>query len=214
MSKCKHCYCKFPTKEIVVEVFSIDESKLEALYIVGSHLWGTCNKKSDIDFVAVVSDKYFQDETKSINCHHGNYEAFIVSVSEYQSLLALHSMQVLPTLWLPKDHVLIYNPSYLKEFKFRKEILVDYLIKTRVRDMDMAEKHFKKGNAQKARKVLLHFIGYLLLSIQIINDGTVSDYTTRTQYMSMVLSPSITSYDLATNIVFPIIEDLMKAVAP
>lgn len=174
------------------------------VYIVGSHLWGTCHRHSDWDLVVVVRDA----SQKPLNVHKGLLEAFVVSESDYMELIDAHSMQVLVTLWLPPECVLqeTFDPRAL--FHFNKSVLLKSLNHTRERDLRVAEKHFRKADSKQAKKVLTHCIRCLCLATQIRTTGHIQEYGTSTQHRIVVLEDRSNSWEGLLSTVQPILDSL------
>lgn len=80
-------------------------------------------------------------------------------------------MQALLTLWLTKESILRQQFDPRSKFAFSKSKLVEALSTTKDRDLRIAEKHFRKGNTNQAKKVLMHFIRYLDMGVQIKDVG-------------------------------------------
>ena len=97
---------KIPSTESIVQLFNIKTSDVCNVYIVGSHLWGTCNKQSDWDAVIVVKHS---DHDKPLNVHKANVDGWILSTEQYVAAINDHLLQALITLWIPQQLVLMEN---------------------------------------------------------------------------------------------------------
>ena len=194
-----------PDLQQIVRAFELQDKDVLNVYIVGSHLWETCHRGSDWDLIVVVKKL---TSPKPLNIHKSNFEAFIISEEDYSQLIQEHSMQVLVTLWMPKHLVLTerLNPRLL--FRFNKAALLKSLDHSRQRDLRIAEKHFRKSDSKRAKKVLLHCIRYLVLGTQVKNAGSIADYTAAGTYREAVLEnySSVWKELLAT--VQPILDEL------
>ena len=163
-----------PTLQRVFRTLNLQEADVLNVYLVGSHMWGTCSKHSDWDLVIVVRQLA---SAKPINKHKSNIEAFILSREDFTQFVRDHLMQVLLVLWLPRECVLLEKFDPQKSwFVFDQEALVKSLAHSRERDMRIAEKHFQKGDRSKAKKVLLHCMRYLEMGAQIRESGRITDY--------------------------------------
>ena len=174
------------------------------MYIVGSHSWGTCHRHSDWDLVVVVRNA----SQKPLNVHKGLLEAFVVSESDYIELIQTHSMQVLVTLWLPKEFVLEENFDPRAVFHFDKSVLLKSLGHTRERDLRVAEKHFRKADSKQAKKVLTHCIRCFCLATQIRTTGHIHEYGTSRQHRTVVLEDRSDSWEGLLSTVQPILDTL------
>ena len=164
-----------PKMSFVVNCFSIEHSTVLCVYIVGSHLWGSCNQKSDWDLVIVTSDS----KNTSINAHKGNIDAWIVPVDEYFTFIAEHLIQALLTLWIPANLVLMKKLEFqpAKKFCYSAKSMRAAIEKLYERDTRVAGKHYSKEDFVGGRKVVKHLVRQLGLCVQIIECGSIQDYT-------------------------------------
>ena len=93
-------------------------------------------------------------------------------------------------LLLPRHCVWLERFDPRPSFKLDVGVLAKTLAHSRDRDLRVAEKHFTKGNRQKAKKVLLHCIRYLELGTQIRENGTVTDYGRASSHLTVIFSGS------------------------
>ena len=82
---------KIPSTESIVQLFNIKASDICNLYIVGSHLWETCNKQSDWDAVIIVKHS---DHDKPLNVHKANVDGWILSTEQYVAAISDHLLSV------------------------------------------------------------------------------------------------------------------------
>ena len=61
---------------------------------------------------------------------------------------------------------------------------------SRERDLRIDEKHFRKGDDSRAKKVLLHCVRYLELGAQLRENGKITDYTTASSHQAVILGNS------------------------
>ena len=176
-----------PSLEHVFRTLKLSDSDVLSVYMVGSHMWGTCGSRSDWDLVIVL--KTLQT-AKPLNTHKANIEAFILSQEQFLQSIADHLMQVLMVLWLPKECVWVERFDPRPSFKLDRVALAKALEHSRDRDLRVAEKHFSKGDRQKAKKVLLHCLRYLELGAQIQENGSVTEYRVASSHMTLIFSGS------------------------
>ena len=162
-----------PTLPRIFRALRLREADVLNVYIVGSHMWGSCTRKSDWDFVIVAKQL---DSSKPINAHKGIIEAFILSKEQFIHFLKDHSVQVLQTLWLARKFVLREMCDGKALFKLDRTALVESLQKLRERDFRVAEKHFRKGDRERVWKTLLHCLRSLELGAQVGEEGRVREY--------------------------------------
>ena len=178
---------KFPPLQQICSNFHKEPSEVLNMYVVGSHMWGTCSSHSDWDLIIIVKDL---KSSIPQNTHKGCFDAFILSREQYNDQLAGHSMQVLLTLWLPEQYILkqTFNPR--AAFVLHKDKLINSLAASRDRDVRIAEKHFRKGDTAQAKKVLVHCIRYLDMGNQIknVHKNDSLDYSSAAQLREQVLS--------------------------
>ena len=191
-----------PDLKQIIRTFELQD--VLNVYIVGSHLWGTCHRHSDWDLVVVVRNA----SQKPLNVHKALLEAFVVSESDYIELIQTHSMQVLVTLWLPKEFVLEENFDPRAVFHFDKSVLLKSLGHTRERDLRVAEKHFRKADSKQAKKVLTHCIRCFCLATQIRTTGHIQEYGTSRQHRTVVLEDRSDSWEGLLSTVQPIFDTL------
>lgn len=195
----------FPELVQVLRTFGLDEGNVLCIYVCGSHLFGTCHKRSDWDMVIVV-EKLWGD--KPVNTHKGQLEALIVSKSDYTAMLRAHSMQVMITLWLPRSFVLKEEFQFRTQFHFEQEALMASLSSTKERDLRVAQKHFAKSNHAQGKRVIFHLVSYLLLSSQVKQLGCIADYTCPRNYRDQIIEDSAMSWDEFLLTVQPIVDQL------
>ena len=176
-----------PSLEHVFRILKLTDSDVLNVYLVGSHMWGTCGSHSDWDLVIILRTL---EAAKPLNTHKSNIEAFILSHEQCLQSVADHLMQVLMVLWLPRECVWLERFDPRPGFKLDVGVLAKTLAHSRDRDLRVAEKHFTKGNRQKAKKVLLHCMRYLELGTQIRENGTVTDYGRASSHLTVIFSGS------------------------
>lgn len=186
---------EFPSLDLVCSTSEMSSDDILNVYIVGSHVWETCSKSSDWDLIVVMKAR--SSTSSSLNLHRGSIDILKLTVDKYIEQLDAHSMQVLLTLWLPKESILLqrFNPN--SRFVFSKLKLVEALSTVKDRDLRIAEKHFRKGNAHQAKKVLMHFIRYVDIGIQIKDvglSGTVK-YSSANCFRGEVLNNSSKTWE-------------------
>ena len=194
-----------PDLQQIIRTFELQDKNVLNVYIVGSHLWETCHKGSDWDLIVVVEKLA---SPKPLNAHKGNFEAFIISKEDYTQLIREHSMQVLVTLWMPRELVLREKLTSRLLFSFDKATLLKSLDHSRERDLRIAEKHFRKADSKKANKVLLHCIRYLVLGTQVKKTGSIEDYTAASIYRETILESYVSAWEDVLQTLQPILDEL------
>ena len=195
----------YPALGHIFRTLKLRDSDVLNVYLVGSHMWGTCHAHSDWDLVIITTHT---TSNKPLNTHKGNIEAFILSREQFLELMKEHSMQVLLVLWLPMECVLLerYNPR--SSFSFNQESLVRSLEHSRDRDIRIAEKHFRKGDRLKSKKVLVHCLRYLELGSQVRENGNVTDYNAASSHRVMILDNPSETWSELEECVQPVMDHL------
>ncbi len=179
-----------PKMSFIADCFSIEYSNILCVFIVGSHLWGSCNKKSDWDLVIVTNDL---KRTSAVNAHKGNIDAWIVPIDEYFTFISNHLIQALLTLWIPESLVMKkktdFNPA--RKFCYSPQSMKAGIEKLYERDTRVAGKHYSKGDHVGGIKIVKHLIRQLGLCEQIIESGCICDYThfEEYEYQNILTSP-------------------------
>ena len=164
-----------PKIPFILKCFSINEDKVLCIYVVGSHLWSSCNHKSDWDLVVITNE----DKSKAVNAHKGNIDAWIVPVEEYTTYIRDHLILALLTIWIPPNLVLMNKETFdpIKMFNYSKVLMSAAVNKLYERDKRVAAKHFSKGDYNAGVKIVKHLLRQLELCVQIVQFGSIRDYT-------------------------------------
>ncbi len=197
-----------PLLGCVLKLFNLDQSNVLAIYVVGSHLWMTCQTSSDFDLVIIVKKL---SSLKPLNHHKGNIEAFIIPEDQYIEQLSDHSLQLLITLWIPKIFILKEEFNPRAYFCLSNDSLVSAIQKHKERDFRIAQKHFVKSDKIKAKKILLHFIRYMVLAIQIKNVDKITDYSAANVYRDQVLGNCSSDWHELLITIVPIVDNLWSS---
>ena len=189
------------------------DSDVLNVYLVGSHMWGTCGSHSDWDLVIVVRTS---QAPKPLNTHRANIEAFILSREQFLESMRDHLMQVLLTLWLPRECVWRKGFDPRTSYSLDARALTKALEHSRDRDLRVAEKHYAKGDRQKAKKILLHCLRYLELGSQIRENGSVTDYSSANLHQELVFScdRESGSWSEVLSAVTPVMDQLWRRISP
>lgn len=173
MKTCPWCYNNMPTLSFIAKSFSLSISDILNVYIVGSHVWGSCSRSSDWDLVIVTQ----KEGGHAINAHKNKLDAWILSLDDYVDFIKEHLLQALITVWLPKCFVLKETYNSKSCFKYSQSSLCASIHKMHQRDLRVAEKHFTKNDPKSGIKILRHCLRQMELSVQISTDHCIVDYT-------------------------------------
>ncbi|XP_011409098.1 PREDICTED: uncharacterized protein LOC105316009, partial [Amphimedon queenslandica] len=157
---------EIPSVPRILQTFSLVESDVLCVYVVGSHLWGTCSKHSDWDLVIITSSAK-RTGPAAVNVHKHKLDAWILSMDEYTGFIKDHLMQALITVWLPQCFVMkqTINPKIL--FEYSREKLAAAVDKMHRRDMEVARKHFIKSDCRGGLKIVRHCLRQMELALGI-----------------------------------------------
>lgn len=167
-----------PPLSSVLRAFSLEEEDTASVYVVGSHLWGTCHPRSDWDLVVVVnSSARSSNRIKTPqNAHKGRFDAWLLSTEEYGALVKEHSLQVLVTLWVPGPMKIKETRDAQSLFRYSHDTLVGSSEKMYERDLRVAEKKYRKGDVRGGSRTLQHCLRCLLFATQVKQHGRIVDY--------------------------------------
>lgn len=200
---------RIPSSESIVQLLSVKASDVCNVYIVGSHLWGTCSKHSDWDVVVIVRHS---DHDKPLNVHKANVDGWILSTEQYIAVISDHLLQALVTLWIPPQLVLMENFNPRAHFKLDQHQLLTSANKMYERDSRVAQKHFSKDSAGAGIRVMRHCVRQLQLAVQIRGNGRITDYNTVSEDSVewTVLQYTCTSWTDLTDAIHPVIDPLLQ----
>ena len=167
---------EMPPLSSILKAFSLDEKSVLDVWIVGSHVWGTCTKHSDWDMVIILNS-----HPTPINAHKNKMDAWILSSNDYQSYIKEHLIQALITIWLPEPFALKRTSDPKTYFNLSQPLLAASVEKMYERDMRVALKHHAKNDINGSIKVLRHCLRQMCLSLQIYNHLCILDYTVISQ---------------------------------
>lgn len=201
-----------PSAPAIFQTFSLDSSEVLNAYAVGSHLWGTCSRHSDWDFVIITR----RGGSPPVNAHKSKLDAWIISLEDYACFLKDHLIQALITIWLPECFVLkeSFDPKTL--FKYSRESLFASVDKMHGRDLKVARKHFTKNDPQGGLKILRHCLRQLELATQIHQQHKITNYTEANdkerelRERGFEHGPSPLSWDEAISIVQPHMDTILS----
>ena len=156
--------------------FSLEVGGVLGVFVGGSHLYGSCNRRSDWDVVIIAENT--KTLAAPVNAHKGNIDAWIVPRDDFITFVRDHLVQALLTLWIPADLVLFKKPGFDSTggFRYSAEPMKCSVEKLFERDVRIASKHFAKGDSADGLKIVKHFLRQLRLCEQIIEHGYIFDY--------------------------------------
>jgi len=145
-------------------------SQILNVYLRGSHVYGTNDDESDIDYLFVV-DYHKEKESQFA----GQHSTMIHPAGYFQELIEQHRPSALECVFLP-DELKIEN----KKFNFNLDLAKlrrSFSAKASNSWVKAKKKIDVHGEHRKGRKSLFHALRILLFGIQIAEHGKIIDYS-------------------------------------
>ena len=197
----------------ILNTLNIDKSLILGMYLVGSNLWGTARKDSDLDVIIVIKNnnvkkgnKYISGKDTETSIHNSNVDAWIISENKFAEAIENHRMYELMCLYVPEKNKLI-NYSYPNnKFTINPKILYEQTLTVYTRDWEKANKQGGKNNLKRAEKILLHCTRNLFLTLQLLCNGKIETFDETNKYIRQVWEPIPNNYQ-AIQLKFQTIHD-------
>jgi len=197
----------------ILNTLNIDKSLILGMYLVGSNLWGTARKDSDLDVIIVIKNnnvkkgnKYISGKDTETSIHNSNVDAWIISENKFAEAIENHRMYELMCLYVPEKNKLI-NYSYPNnKFTINPKILYEQTLTVYTRDWEKANKQGGKNNLKRAEKILLHCTRNLFLTLQLLCNGKIETFDETNKYVRQVWEPIPNNYQ-AIQLKFQTIHD-------
>ena len=185
----------------ILNTLNIDKSFILGMYLVGSNLWGTARKDSDLDVIIVIKNnnvkkgnKYISGKDTETSIHNSNVDAWIISENKFAEAIENHRMYELMCLYVPEKNKLI-NYSYPNnKFIINPKILYEQTLTVYTRDWEKANKQGGKNNLKRAEKILLHCTRNLFLTLQLLCNGKIETFDETNKYVRQVWEPIPNNY--------------------
>ena len=197
----------------ILNTLNIDKSLILGMYLVGSNLWGTARKDSDLDVIIVIKNnnvkkgnKYISGKDTETSIHNSNVDAWIISENKFAEAIENHRMYELMCLYVPEKNKLI-NYSYPNnKFTINPKVLYEQTLTVYTRDWEKANKQGGKNNLKRAEKILLHCTRNLFLTLQLLCNGKIETFDETNKYVRQVWEPIPNNYQ-AIQLKFQTIHD-------
>ena len=197
----------------ILNTLNIDKSLILGMYLVGSNLWGTARKDSDLDVIIVIKNnnvkkgnKYISGKDTETSIHNSNVDAWIISENKFAEAIENHRMYELMCLYVPEKNKLI-NYSYPNnKFTINPKILYEQTLTVYTRDWEKANKQGGNNNLKRAEKILLHCTRNLFLTLQLLCNGKIETFDETNKYVRQVWEPIPNNYQ-AIQLKFQTIHD-------
>jgi predicted nucleotidyltransferase len=186
-------FIEYNISRVIAEI-QIAESEILNLLLVGSRLHGTASPTSDFDFIMIVSDGTHLPEGHKVE--RSTLDVTIFTRSEYITKLESgEDWQTLEPLWAPPTCRWIFKEDFLPFYNRD-------LSKLRVAVSSIANKGHayakilmtKESNYLLGKKNLAHEIRNLRLGMQIIDTGSIIDYTETKDIYDLIMAETSTDW--------------------
>eukprot|EP01113_Clastostelium_recurvatum_P040695 TRINITY_DN6351_c0_g1_i3.p1 TRINITY_DN6351_c0_g1~~TRINITY_DN6351_c0_g1_i3.p1 ORF type:complete len:409 (-),score=87.48 TRINITY_DN6351_c0_g1_i3:11-1237(-) len=185
----------------ILRLLRVEEGDVLNMYLMGSRLWGTHTHASDYDFLIVVRNTKATAKSKTtttmlgekanIAVHAGEYDAGVMTETEFIARLARGEMHECVLAWAPRHCVWKETIDPRKHINTRDiRPFMNNILEEATKDWAKAEKMIAKGDLQRGRKVLIHCLRGLMFGVQIITHRAVHDITA-----ANILHKEICSHD-------------------
>eukprot|EP01119_Soliformovum_irregulare_P019879 TRINITY_DN6383_c0_g1_i4.p1 TRINITY_DN6383_c0_g1~~TRINITY_DN6383_c0_g1_i4.p1 ORF type:complete len:501 (+),score=162.43 TRINITY_DN6383_c0_g1_i4:56-1558(+) len=144
---------------------------LQAVYLFGSRMHNLQTPSSDWDFLCIVDGEYypgpklFEVGNLNTNLFHRQY---------FQLLLDENVIWVVMTQFLPKRCVWLDEAGMT--FRLRKNCLKKVVLMDANHNWMKAKRLWKEGDKNKSKKNIVHGLRYLDYALQLIQEGTISNF--------------------------------------
>jgi len=171
-------------------------------YIFGSHVYGTANVNSDIDYIIVV-DGYngIIEQTK-------DYQLY--DIKSFQDKLNKHSIEALECLFAPKQFVIQQDMEFdftLDLWELRKSICaIAHNSFDKARKKLIIEKDF---NPYVAKKSLFHSFRIIMFGIQIAKYGKIINFSEANDIYKQIFDIKSNDWEIFKDKFKPPLNDLL-----
>lgn len=161
---------RIPTSEEVIKRAKLHPSRVKAIYIFGSRVYGTADNSSDWDFRVIANTSLTNQEVKS-----GNFNIHIQTPDQFQKLLDDHHPGALECYFAPDKFKILDN----HEFNFNLIIprLRHSFSHTSSNSWVKCKKKLNQGDYHIGVKSLFHSLRIPLFGQQIAKKGYIYDFT-------------------------------------
>lgn len=175
-------------KNQITSHFNLDDSKIQAIFPYGSHVYQTNHVKSDYDFIVVCDVGYhnneFAIENNNINIHFYDIPTFI-------SLLDKHKIFALECHYLPTQLILKNNLKYHFQLNLAK---LRHSVSEKVsHSWVKAKKKFEveqDRNVYIGKKSLFHSLRIIDFGIQLAQHNAINYASCKNLWEEIYSNPS------------------------
>eukprot|EP00455_Lapot_gusevi_P043646 TRINITY_DN5336_c0_g1_i9.p1 TRINITY_DN5336_c0_g1~~TRINITY_DN5336_c0_g1_i9.p1 ORF type:complete len:197 (+),score=29.08 TRINITY_DN5336_c0_g1_i9:478-1068(+) len=178
----------------LLQALQLQSDQVLNIYVYGSRLWRTAAADSDWDFLIVT-----RGAASKSTCHSGSLiDAVVMGEDEYTQHLQQHRFLPLITMYLPSEAVWRQRlkPQDVVGRRVNHDKLRAAVLEESDRDMKFAEKLFRKSNVAKGKKVLSHCVRMVALTRQILQRGTIENWTAANNLTQEIQSNPATDWSV------------------
>lgn len=167
--------------------------ELHAVYLYGSHVYGTARPDSDCDAIVILKAKVESHDSLDISTVEGQTWSLKVHDKDtFQAALDRHEVYALECVSLPSAFVILQPPKPWN-VKIRLDKLRETFSEKVSWDMVRAKKKFEiEHDLRRGKKSLWHALRILHFGKQIAKDGRVTNFAEANGYWEEIFTnPSV-----------------------
>ena len=157
-------------KSDIIRASGIHPSRVFNIYVFGSRVYGTDNKKSDWDVIMVANNSVEYSEIRN-----GLFNIHVYTPKKFQEDLDWHRINNFECLYAPDWAKLKEDIKF--EFKYDVKKLRHASSHISSNSWVKAKKKIELGEYHIGVKSLFHSLRITMFSIQIVNSGKITDFT-------------------------------------
>ena len=153
-------------------------------YLYGSHVYGTNDKKSDIDYIYVVDVQ----REKEKQLFSGNMNITHYPLEYFQKMVDRHKVSALECIFLPEKYKI-----ELRKMRFNLDLCMlrqSFSEKASNSWVKAGKKIDLHQEIRLGKKSLFHSLRILNFGIQIANSGRIVDFTSANKYWFEIFNQS------------------------
>lgn len=156
-------------KSDIIRASGIHTSRVFNIYVFGSRVYKTDNKKSDWDVIMVANNSVESSEIRN-----GLFNIHVYTPKKFQEDLDWHRINNFECIYAPDWAKLKEDIKF--EFKYDVKKLRHASSHISSNSWVKAKKKIELGEYHIGVKSLFHSLRITMFSIQIVNDGKISDF--------------------------------------
>lgn len=159
-----------PTAQEVIKRAKLHPTRVKAIYIFGSRVYGTSDYQSDWDFRVIANTPNTNQEIKS-----GDFNIHIQTPDHFQKLLDDHNPGALECYFAPSKFKILDNHNF--DFNLVIPRLRHNFSHTSSNSWVKCKKKLQQGDYYVGIKSLFHSLRIPLFGQQIAETGKINDYS-------------------------------------